>query len=100
MTHYNIGVIKSFADKYTQELYLRKKSARLPAELLERAVRRLDAINKAKTIDDLRLPPGNRLHRLTGNRSEQWAVSVNNKWRICLRFEDGDTYDVELIDYH
>jgi toxin HigB-1 len=65
-----------------------------------RAVRKLEYVDLATNIEDLKVPPGNRLHRLEGDRKGLLSISVNDQWRICFRFEDGDAYDVEICDYH
>jgi len=93
-------VIKTFADRRTQELYLAGKSRRIPDELARRARRKLEYVDLATRIDDLRVPPGNRLHALSGDRKGQYAIAVNEQWRICFRFRDGDAFDVEFCDYH
>jgi len=93
-------MIKSFADKRTQELYVKGKATRFPSDVAPRAARKLEYVNLAVQLDDLRVPPGNRLHPLTGDRQGQHAISINDQWRICFRFEDGDAYDVEVCDYH
>ena len=100
MTDYVYDVIKTFADKHTQQLYLTGTSKRLPADVVVRAVRRLEYIDLAARLDDLKVPPSNRLHVLKGNRAGQHAISVNDQWRICFRWEDGDAYDMEVTDYH
>ncbi len=100
MTRYIIPVIKSFADKHTQELYASGKSRRLQPDLLKRAVRRLEYIDLATCLDDLKVPPSNRLHALKDDRAGQYSISINDQWRICFRFTDGDAYDVEITDYH
>ena len=93
-------MIKSFADKTTEALFATGKAKRVPNEVAKRAVRKLDMIDSAYRIEDLRVPAGNKLHALTGNREGQWAISVNDQWRICFRFEDEDAFDVEFCDYH
>jgi len=93
-------VIKTFADKRTQELYLIGKAKRFPPDVAGRAARKLEYVDLATSLDDLKVPPGNRLHRLEGDRHGQYSISVNDQWRICFRFEDGDAYDVEVCDYH
>ena len=100
MTDYNIQMIKRFFDKETQQLYVKGKSKRLPSDLIRRAIRRLEYINLAKNLQDLRVPPSNRLHALKGDREGQFSISINEQWRICFRFIDGDAYDVEITDYH
>jgi proteic killer suppression protein len=93
-------VIKSFADAQTQSLYVTGGSRRLPPEILRRAVRKLEYLDLATRLDDLRVPPGNRLHALEGDRKGQYSISINDQWRICFRFSDGDAHDVEITDYH
>lgn len=93
-------MIKTFADKYTQEVYVTGRSKRLPSDILRRAIRRLEYIDLATCLDDLKVPPSNRLHSLKGNRAGQYSISINEQWRICFRFIDGDAYDVEITDYH
>ena len=99
-THYNSLMIKTFADKETERLYIKGKSRRLPSELVKRATRRLEYINLATTLKDLSVPPSNRLHALKGDREGRFSISINEKWRVCFRFIDGDAYDVEITDYH
>jgi proteic killer suppression protein len=93
-------MIKTFADKRTQELYVNGKAKRVPPDLARRAARKLEYVDLASCLDDLRVPAGNRLHALSGERHGQHAISVNDQWRICFRFVEGDAYDVELCDYH
>jgi toxin HigB-1 len=93
-------VIKTFSDKHTQTLFMTGKSKRLAPDLLRRAVRRLEYIDLATCLDDLKAPPSNRLHALKGDREGQFTISINDQWRICFRFQDGDAYDVEITDYH
>ena len=73
---------------------------RLPPELRVRARDKLALLHQARRIEDLRIPPGNRLELLSGKRAGQWSIRVNDQWRICFRFEGGNAHDVELIDYH
>lgn len=93
-------MIKTFADRETQQLYITGTSKRLPPDLVKRALRRLEYVNLASSLNDLRVPPSNRLHGLQGNRAGQHSISINDQWRICFRFVDGDAYDVEITDYH
>lgn len=93
-------MIKTFADKHALELFETGTSRRFPPDILRRAIRRLEYIDLAARLDDLKTPPSNRLHRLEGDRKGQYSISVNAQWRICFRFLDGDAYDVELTDYH
>ncbi len=100
MTSYTGGVIKTFANKRTQELYRKGRAKWFPSDVATRAVRKLDYVHLATRIEDLRVPPGNRLHALKGDREGQYSISINSQWRICFRFVDGDAYDVEVCDYH
>ena len=100
VTVYASGVIKTFADRYTQELYETGKSKRFPSEICKRASRKLEYLDLAVRLEDLKVPPSNRLHKLERDREGQYSISVNEQWRICFRFEDGDAYDVEVTDYH
>lgn len=100
VTDYIGTMIKTFADKETQLVYVKGKSKTIPPDLIRRAVRRLEYINLASNINDLRVPPSNRLHSLKGNRKGQYSISINEQWRICFRFADGDAFDVEIVDYH
>lgn len=93
-------MIKTFADKRTQALYINGRSKRFPFDVAPRAARKLEYVDLAMELDDLKVPPGNRLHALSGDRKGQHAISINDQWRICFRFEDGDAYDVEVCDYH
>jgi proteic killer suppression protein len=93
-------MIKTFADKRTQELYLTGKAKRFPPDVACRAARKLEYVDLATSLDDLKVPPGNRLHPLEGDREGQHGIAINDQWRICFRFEAGDAYDVEVCDYH
>jgi proteic killer suppression protein len=93
-------MIKSFADKQTYELFTTGTTRRLSATLGKRALRRLEYIHQATGLEDLKVPPSNRLHKLSADREGQYAISVNDQWRICFRFMAGNAYEVELIDYH
>jgi proteic killer suppression protein len=93
-------VIKTFADKHTEVLFVTGESTRLPTDIIQRSRRKLEYIDAASRLEDLRSPPGNRLHRLGHDRQGQYAIRVNDQWRICFRFVDTDAYDVEITDYH
>lgn len=93
-------MIKTFADKQTRDLHVSGKSRRLPPDVIRRAMRKLAQLHAASTLQDLRVPPSNRLHALAGDREGQHSISVNDQWRICFLFEDGDAYEVEICDYH
>lgn len=93
-------MIKSFADRRTRELYTSGTAKRFPPDVARRAARKLEYLDLATSLDDLKVPLGNRLHALRGDRPGQHAIAVNDQWRICFRFVEGDAYDVEVCDYH
>lgn len=93
-------MIKSFADDETRKVFARQGSRKLPGDIQKRAYRKLVMIDAAVQTEDLRVPPGNRLEKLSGDRDEQWSIRINRQWRICFRFEQGDAFDVEIVDYH
>ena len=93
-------MIKTFADKRTHDLYVAGKSRGFPPDVVKRALRKLAQLNAATVLSDLRVPPSNRLHALGRNRDGQHSISVNDQWRVCFLFEDGDAFDVEICDYH
>ena len=93
-------MIRSFKDRDTQKLFERKHVRKFPPEIHRRAKRKLNVIDAASTLEDLNASPGNRLERLTGNRTGQWSIRVNDQWRICFNWQNGDALHVELTDYH
>ena len=93
-------MIQSFADAESERFYATGRSRRLPPDIRRRAAMRLTQINAATRIDDLRSPSSNRLEILKGDRKGFWSVRINDQWRICFRFVNGDAYDVEIVDYH
>lgn len=93
-------MIQSFACNETDQLWNGRRSRKLPADIQQRALAKLNMIDAAETLDDLKLPPSNRLHALAGDRAGQHSVSITMKWRICFRWENGNAYDVEIVDYH
>lgn len=93
-------MILSFADKSTAALFFGSFVRSLPEEIHARAWRRLKQIDAATRIEDLRVPFSNGLETLKGDRMGQWSIRINKKWRICFRFEDGNAWDVEIVDYH
>ena len=93
-------MIKTFADKHTLEIYTKGKSKRLSPNIIQRAIRRLEYVDLATCLVDLKVPPSNRLHALKADRKGQHSISINDQWRVCFLFVDGDAYDVEITDYH
>lgn len=92
-------MIRSIADRETQILWQSGKSRRF-ASIARVALRKLDQIDAGVRIEDLRAPPGNRLEQLKGDRAGQWSIRINDQWRICFRWENGEAWDVEIVDYH
>ena len=92
-------MIRSFRDRDTEELFQREAS-RQWAGIARIALRRLRLLNRARSLTDLRAPPGNRLEALKRDRAGQYSIRVNDQYRICFRWKDGDAYDVEMTDYH
>ena len=93
-------MIKTFADKRTAALFLGRFVKGLPADVAVRAKRKLDLIDGAATLDFLRVPPGNRLEALHGDRKGQQSIRVNDQWRVCFRWAEGHAYAPEFCDYH
>jgi proteic killer suppression protein len=93
-------MIASFRDREAEKVWNGERSRRLPADIQAAALRKLRLINAAMKLDDLKVPPGNRLEALKGDRAGQWSIRINNQWRICFRWRDGGAEDVEIVDYH
>lgn len=93
-------MIRSFTDKETEGLFRTGKSRRLPLDILRRAILRLNQLEHTIAVDELRFPPSNRLEALHGDRAGQWSIRINNQWRVCFQFIDGDAFDVAITDYH
>lgn len=97
---YNVSMIKSFADRETEKVYHQVFSSKLPQAMQRTALRKLIMIDDAGCLEDLRVPPGNRLERLSGDRAGQYSIRVNDQYRICFAVDGNDFYDVEIVDYH
>lgn len=93
-------VIKSFADRRTERLFQRKRVRSLPSTLWRLILRKLVLVDAAERLDDLSIPPGNRLEKLKGERAGQYSIRINEQWRVCFCWEDGDAHDVQIVDYH
>ena len=93
-------MIRSFKDKETQKLFMGRRSRAVSGQAVRRAQLKLAQLDQVESVDELKIPPGNRLHALGGDREGQWAIRNNDQYRICFRFENGDAYDVEATDYH
>lgn len=93
-------MLESFRCGETERIFRREYSRRLPTDIQKSAFRKLRMLNRSSTIDDLRVPPGNRLEALSGNRKGQHSIRINDQWRICFVWRNGGAYDVEIVDYH
>jgi proteic killer suppression protein len=95
-------MISSFAKTptKTERIWLGMRSGRVPPDVQSRALDKLKVLNRVKTLDELRIPPSNRLEALKKDRAGQHSIRINDQWRICFRFKDGNAYDVEIADYH
>ena len=93
-------MIRSFHDRDTERLARRELVRRWGSDVRRLALRKLRMLDAAVSLDDLRVPPGNRLERLRGDRAGQWSIRVNDQWRLCFEWRESDAYDVELVDYH
>ena len=93
-------MIRTFRDKETEKVFRREPSRRLPAALLRQTQRKLAILDGAETLQDLRVPPGNRLEKLRGDREGQYSIRINDQWRICFNWSEGGADNVEIADYH
>lgn len=93
-------MIRSFKDGDTERIWQGRVSRRIPRDIQDRALRKLRLLDASRTLDDLRNPPGNRLELLRGNRSGQMSIRINDQWRVCFVWANGDANDVEIVDYH
>ena len=97
---YVAAVIESFRSRETERLFERERSRRIPPGLVRVALRKLRYLHRAESLEDLRVPPGNQLEALRGNRKGQHSIRINQQWRICFRWQNENVYDVEIVDYH
>ena len=93
-------MIKSFSDKETEEVFNQIYSQKIAKDIQKIALRKLIMIDNANDLDDLRVPPGNRLEKLKGDRDGQYSIRINDQYRICFTLKNGDAEDVEIVDYH
>ena len=93
-------MIKSFKNKETEKVYRREGSSKLSRDIQQVALRKLRMVNNAKNLKDLRIPPAIRLEKLIGDRAGQHSIRINDQWRICFTWQEGDASDVEIMDYH
>lgn len=93
-------MIRSFIDREAEKIWVGTPSRKLPSTIQQVARRKLRMLNAAAVLDDLRIPPANRLEALKGGRKGQYSIRINDQWRICFRWREGDAHDVEIVDYH
>jgi len=93
-------VIRSFRDRNAARLFARERPKGLPEDIHRAALRKLLMLDAAERLADLRIPPGNRLENLKGDRKGRHSIRVNDRWRVCFRWSSGDAYEVEIVDYH
>ena len=93
-------MIKTFADKQTEKVWNREFSKKLPTDIQKVARRKLIMVHAASVLSDLKIPPQNKLEKLSKDRKGQHSIRINDQWRVCFRFEKGDAYEVEIVDYH
>ena len=93
-------MIKGFANRETEKIFTRQFSRKLSPEIQRNAHRKLEVLNVARVLDDLRVPPANRLEKLVGDRSGQHSIRISQRWRICFVWRKGDAYEVESVDHH
>lgn len=93
-------MIRSFKSKETEKVFNRERSQKFPSDIQQVALRKLRMLNRAVTLQDLRVPPANRLEKLSGDRAGQYSIRINDQWRICFEWKAGDAQNVEIVDYH
>lgn len=93
-------MIRSFAGKDAEQLFMTGEARRLPPPIWRRAIMRMYQLEAAESVGQLRQPPSNRLEQLSGDRVGHWSIRINDQWRLCFRFVDGHAFDVEIVDYH
>ncbi|MBA3493083.1 MAG: type II toxin-antitoxin system RelE/ParE family toxin [Gammaproteobacteria bacterium] len=93
-------MIKTFKCKETEGIYEGRLSRRLSQDIQRAAARKLEMLSAATRLESLKVPPGNKLEKLSGHRAGQYSIRINEQWRLCFVWKDGDTYDVEIVDYH
>lgn len=93
-------MIKSFRSKETEQLFQRQSVRKLPSTIQRNALKKLLILDAAESLGDLRVPPANRLEKLSGDRQGQHSIRINQQWRICFEWDQGNAYNVEIVDYH
>jgi len=93
-------MIRSFKSKETERIFSRERSRKLPSDIQQVALRKLRMLNRVVNLHDLRVPPANRLEKLSGSRAGQYSIRINDQWRVCFEWKDGSADNVEIVDYH
>lgn len=93
-------MIRSFKDKEAEKIFKREWPRKLPEDLQRTALRKLRMLNRAMNLNDLRVPPANRLEKMKEDRADQYSIRINNQWRICFKWSSNDAFEVEIVDYH
>ena len=93
-------MIKTFANKETAAVFAGERPRRLPLNVLSVAIRKMAQLNAVQSVNELSVPPGNRLEKPSGTRQGQYSIRINDQWRLCFRFVEANVYDVEMVDYH
>jgi proteic killer suppression protein len=93
-------MIKSFRSKETEQLFHRQSVRKLPNTIQRNALKKLLILDAAESLEDLKIPPANRLEKLSGDRQGQYSIRINQQWRICFEWNQGNAYNVEIVDYH
>ncbi|MDP2647155.1 MAG: type II toxin-antitoxin system RelE/ParE family toxin [Desulfobacterales bacterium] len=93
-------MIRSFKDKEAEKIFNRERSRKLPEDLQRTALRKLRMLSRAMNLNDLRIPPANRLEKMKGDRADQYSIRINDQWRVCFKWSNNDAFEVEIADYH
>lgn len=98
--NYCLVMIQSFKDKETEKIWNQIYVKKIPKDVQRIGLRKLFILQRAKNINDLKIPPGNKLEKLLGDRKDQYSIRINNQWRICFDWDEGTISNVEIVDYH
>jgi proteic killer suppression protein len=93
-------MIRTFKDRETEKIFKRELSRKIPSDIQEIALRKLRMLNRSINLNDLKIPPANRLEKLKGNRTGQYSIRINDQWRICFEWHQNESFKVEIVDYH
>lgn len=93
-------MIRTFKDRETEKIFKREFSRKIPSDIQEIALRKLRMLNRSMNLNDLKIPPANRLEKLKGNRAGQYSIRINDQWRLCFEWHQNESFKVEIVDYH